>query len=177
MPPRAAEFAVPNDASGVSAARRFTQSCLTDWGMDGVAEVAALLVSEAVTNALLHTGLSPSMLLTADAGALRVEVRDASPALPTIKDHGATATTGRGLHLIDALASQWGARPDGTGKVVWFEVALAPDNSAAADDRAASGSRRDGPPRPGTRVSGRVSRADPAAGRLRGPTLLRGPRP
>ncbi len=176
MPGKAAEFAVPNDASGVAAARRFTQSCLKGWGMDGVAELAVLLVSEVVTNALLHTGLSPSMLLTAEAGALRVEVRDASPALPSIKDHGATAATGRGLHIIDALASRWGAEPDGTGKVVWFELMSTPGAGAADDERAASGAGSDGPPRASTRVSGRVHPTDSAAGRLPGPTVLRSPR-
>lgn len=171
---RAASFSVPDDASGVAAARRFTRACLGDWGLDGTSDVAVLLVSEAVTNALLHTGRSPSLQLRAGPAGLRVEVRDASPALPAPRHPDATATTGRGLQLLDALASRWGTEAHGGGKVVWFEVEVTEMGEPTAD---APGATRSGgghaTRRPGGRVSGRVDRQSPLSGRYGGSTWAR----
>ncbi|MFD7555918.1 MULTISPECIES: ATP-binding protein [unclassified Streptomyces] len=94
--------------------------CATD-----AAEVAELLITELVTNALVHTDQGAEVSASLDAGRLRVEVRDYAnrrprPYVPTADD----GTHGRGLVLVQALADDWGVdAPDlGGGKVVWFEL-------------------------------------------------------
>ena len=83
-----------------------------------------ICVSEVVTNAVLHARSAPRLTLTQDGDIVRVEVRDADPALPVRLYHGTNAPTGRGLHLLDQLTTAWGADPRSDGKVVWFEFAL-----------------------------------------------------
>lgn len=89
-----------------------------------LADTACLLASEVVTNGIAHTHqpISVHMLWTNDR--LRVSVRDASPWLPRVRRASEDDEGGRGLHLIQALASAWGVirEPYGPGKRVWFEV-------------------------------------------------------
>lgn len=86
------------------------------------AEVAVLLVSELVTNAHQHAGGPAVVDVVVDDRSLRVAVADDDPTLPTQRDAAPYDERGRGLMLVDALASRWGAtRADG-GKSVWFEL-------------------------------------------------------
>jgi GAF domain-containing protein/anti-sigma regulatory factor (Ser/Thr protein kinase) len=85
-------------------------------------ECAALLTSELVTNAVLHAGTPLGVTLHLLADRIRVDVADGNPALPSVKDYGAEAATGRGLTLFNTLASDWGVQPAVGGKIVWFEV-------------------------------------------------------
>jgi anti-sigma regulatory factor (Ser/Thr protein kinase) len=101
---------------------------LEGWGLadrdDGtdLTDTAELLVSELVTNALLHSaGSRLRLTLTAAHGVLRCEVSDAGPRVPRVLAAG-SATSGRGMFLVDALALRWGCHQDGTGKTVWFEL-------------------------------------------------------
>ena len=99
-------------------------------GTETVADVdtALLLVSEVVTNALLHGAAPRTLQVDVRPDTIRVEVADGSPVLPRVHGFASTATTGRGLRLLDSLASRWGADPDPRdGKVVWFEVGPADD--------------------------------------------------
>ena len=89
-------------------------------------EVARLLVSELVTNAVLHAGTEVELRLEFDETRVNVEVADSNPHLPVIRAHGTEAGTGRGLHVVDQMASRWGARNLEVGKVVWFEIHNAP---------------------------------------------------
>ena len=57
---------------------------------------------------------------------VHVEVSDGDPVLPTKRDVGDQATSGRGIAMVDALALAWGAAPLEGGKVVWFDVAREP---------------------------------------------------
>jgi anti-sigma regulatory factor (Ser/Thr protein kinase) len=92
----------------------------------GHVEVARLLASELVTNAVQH-GLGEVVLVVARRGdGLRVEVHDGSPVLPALTEHSSLMERGWGLRLVAALASTWGAGPrdDGqSGKLVWFTLA------------------------------------------------------
>jgi hypothetical protein len=81
-----------------------------------------LLVSELVTNAMLHGGTSSELTVRIDEGVLRAEVRDGNSSLPHVKHYSETATTGRGLLIVQALSAAWGTTPEGAGKVVWFEL-------------------------------------------------------
>ena len=87
-----------------------------------VAECAALLTSELVTNAILHADTPLSVTLHTLADRIRVDVADGSVVVPSIKDYGTEAATGRGLTLFDTLASAWGVQLVPGGKIVWFEL-------------------------------------------------------
>ncbi|MFF4016396.1 ATP-binding protein [Streptomyces sp. NPDC001843] len=111
------------DLRAVPEARRALRELLTHWGKPGRSEIAELLTSELVTNALVHT--DHEALLTAVVGqhGLRVEVRDFVARRPRLcmpdADDG---THGRGLLLVQSLADAWGVRAHGVGKAVWFEL-------------------------------------------------------
>jgi anti-sigma regulatory factor (Ser/Thr protein kinase) len=79
-------------------------------------------VSEAVTNAVLHAGSGVRVVVRDTGDALRIEVSDTSPTLPVARDPGPETPTGRGLLLIDRLASEWGVDAHDSGKTLWFEV-------------------------------------------------------
>lgn len=116
--------AFPPDPQSVAAARRFVSHVLAACGCEGSEDIAVLLVSELVTNAIRHAGGSRcDLTLHLSDGVLRVEVRDESPRPPARRAPGPDDTSGRGLVLIDSLAAQWGTQPGpGRGKVVWFEL-------------------------------------------------------
>jgi anti-sigma regulatory factor (Ser/Thr protein kinase) len=84
------------------------------------------MTSEIVTNALLHG--SGQVTLGMDAGAVlvRVEVGDGSMRRPTHEGRGDDAESGRGMVIVDALASDWGVTDAPPGKIVWFEVPVRP---------------------------------------------------
>ncbi|MET0740502.1 MAG: ATP-binding protein [Candidatus Nanopelagicales bacterium] len=88
------------------------------------ADVAVLLTSEIVTNALRHGRAPFRLTVEAVDGTLRVEVRDAGGnGRPTVRGATPEDLGGRGLALVDTLADAWGWQPDGTrGTVVWFEL-------------------------------------------------------
>lgn len=87
-------------------------------------EAAELLVSELVTNALIHTRHGAVVTATATHARLRVEVQDfasddlPAPYVPNADD----GTHGRGLILVESLADAWGVEAQALGKVVWFEL-------------------------------------------------------
>ncbi|MER6414385.1 SpoIIE family protein phosphatase [Streptomyces humidus] len=107
-------------------ARRFTRRTLRAWGVTETAMDAALLVvSELVTNALVHTGGPVRLDITLIGSRLRVAVTDASartPVKPT--DPGWEATGGRGILLVEAMSDAWGTVPVSGGKQVWSELVL-----------------------------------------------------
>jgi anti-sigma regulatory factor (Ser/Thr protein kinase) len=99
------------------------------WGGADQSEVAELLISDLVTNALVHTDRGAEVRATlvaqrvgSAAERLRVEVRDFVTGRPRCRIPDGDGTHGRGLLLVQALADAWGVRPQGTGKVVWFEL-------------------------------------------------------
>jgi PAS domain S-box-containing protein len=171
------ERTFPAEPIMVSEARRMAADAFAAWGMlDEQAELACLLVSEVVTNVVLHAASSPAprrelvldgpplvqfntgdfaapgpgsagydeddwnlgadlgrrepptkefrLRLRHGADAIWVEVFDSDMRLPRIRSAGETDEGGRGLYLVDQLASRWGARPTSDGKAVWFELPL-----------------------------------------------------
>ncbi len=123
-----------NDASSAGGARRFVTATLEGWGLDELTEVASLLVSELVSNALLHAGTDLDVHLRRSDGMVRVEVHDRSPRLPERKYYSTMSVTGRGLVFVSELAQSWGFEPNDQGKLVWFELdeASAPEAPAMA---------------------------------------------
>ncbi|MER5428178.1 SpoIIE family protein phosphatase [Streptomyces sp. NPDC002588] len=107
-------------------ARRFTRRSLRSWGVPQDAmDTALLVVSELVTNALVHTDGPVRLDLTLIAERLRVAVTDASPRTPVKPAHlGWESTGGRGILLVEAMSDAWGTLPVSGGKQVWCEVLL-----------------------------------------------------
>ncbi|TDD83129.1 ATP-binding SpoIIE family protein phosphatase [Actinomadura rubrisoli] len=184
------ERTFPAEPIMVSEARRMAADAFASWGMlDEQAELACLLVSEVVTNVVLHATSTPAprrelvvpvaagrggeplgapppvqfnaaqfgpgtfdgasfdeddwnlgadlgrrepptkefrLRLRRGADAIWVEVFDSDMRLPRIRSAGETDEGGRGLYLVDQLATRWGARPTPDGKAVWFELPLTP---------------------------------------------------
>lgn len=97
---------------------------LSGWDDHQRVEAAALLVSELVTNAIVH-GDGPIQLSvdrTQHHAVLRVEVVDHGAGMPAAQVVPADALSGRGLAIVDAVADRWGIQPTSTGKRVWFEL-------------------------------------------------------
>jgi anti-sigma regulatory factor (Ser/Thr protein kinase) len=87
-----------------------------------VVEIAELLVSELVTNAVAHAHSAPVMRIDITGDAVRVAVQDASPGPVEVRDPPPDAAGGRGLLLVDTLAASWGWAPTPEGKRVWFTL-------------------------------------------------------
>lgn len=115
------------------AARRLVRELLVGAGRDGLVDVAELVVSELVTNALLHTATGIEVSVDVDDTGLLLEVADGSSTVPIERDYASLAGTGRGLGLVHELTDEWGFRPVPDGKVVWARVGAAPDAAPAAD--------------------------------------------
>lgn len=112
----------PAEGLSASAARKFVASTLGDWGLDDLEDTACLLVSELVSNVVLHAETDLDVRLRRIDGRVRVEVHDRDPRLPQRKFYSPTSATGRGLVFIDQLSQAWGADPLPGGKMVWFEL-------------------------------------------------------
>lgn len=91
-------------------------------GREDLVDSAELLVSELVTNALVHAGTSIGLRAWVGAEGLRVEVHDGSLHLPSPRNNSSLAGTGRGLRLLQRMVDSWGALPHPAGKTVWFEL-------------------------------------------------------
>jgi anti-sigma regulatory factor (Ser/Thr protein kinase) len=124
-----ASLTIPGRAEHVSEARSLVRKAI---GADNpAADVAILLTSEIVTNAVLHSnsrraGGTILLLVTEISGGLRIEVTDNGSDLSTPVVRGDVyASDGHGLYLVQALADQWGYVRDGTGTTVWFWLSSA----------------------------------------------------
>ena len=106
----------------VPRARRWIAERLAGTPAEDVAADAELVVSELVTNALLH-GSAPVVVRVAVGETVRIEVSDGSRTAPMRPLARPDAMTGRGLALVAALARGWGVEPENGGKVVWAEIA------------------------------------------------------
>jgi serine phosphatase RsbU (regulator of sigma subunit)/anti-sigma regulatory factor (Ser/Thr protein kinase) len=110
------------EASSVALARRFTRRTLAEWGLEELVDTAALVVSELVTNAVVHAGTPAVLGLALEGRALRIEVEDRHPGreLPLAPlDPAEVAENGRGLLIATSLATAWGVEYTATSKRVW----------------------------------------------------------
>ncbi|GAA2458572.1 ATP-binding protein [Streptomyces lavendulocolor] len=120
------------DPAEVGRARRWARSRLAGSGIgedEPLAETLVLLISELVTNAVVHTGCPAVLRMlfgagagTAQPGTVRVEVADTSARPPRPRHADGDDTNGRGLELVDGLADRWGWQREGAGKSIWCEV-------------------------------------------------------
>ncbi|MFE6334580.1 SpoIIE family protein phosphatase [Streptomyces sp. NPDC057806] len=109
----------------VGHARRFTRRALRSWGLTGDRDAVLLVVSELVTNALVHTEGPVRLDLALVNSRLRIAVADTSPRSPVKPTSiGWEATGGRGILLVEAMSDAWGTLPVSGGKQVWSEFQL-----------------------------------------------------
>jgi anti-sigma regulatory factor (Ser/Thr protein kinase) len=125
---------LPSDASAAGLARRFVTSALGDWDIDeNVVDTAQLLVSELVTNAVIHSATPSTVTVRTDGEYLLVLVQDGGGSGPVQKppELEPEAISGRGLSLVEALTSAWSFEQSADRTTVWFELPLDPVDSAA----------------------------------------------
>ncbi|MGW4030613.1 ATP-binding protein [Streptomyces sp. NPDC004838] len=124
------QLEVGPDPAEVGRARRWARSRLVGSGIEDdepLAETLILLISELVTNAVVHTGCPAVLRMlfgagVAEAGTVRVEVADNCSRPPRRRAAEDDETNGRGLELVDGLADRWGWEREGSGKAIWCEV-------------------------------------------------------
>ncbi|MEU3047443.1 ATP-binding protein [Streptomyces sp. NPDC006984] len=121
------------DPAEVGRARRWARSRLARSGLgdEPLADTLVLLISELVTNAVVHTGCPAVLRILfgagpGDQGTVRVEVADASAVPPRPRRADGGDTNGRGLELVDGLADRWGWTAEGAGKAIWCEIDRCP---------------------------------------------------
>ncbi|MEV0532117.1 SpoIIE family protein phosphatase [Kitasatospora sp. NPDC050463] len=118
-----------------SAARSFVRDALLGWGLPEIVDDAVVLVSELVTNAVVHAGTAAEVCCLREEETVRIEVTDHHPerGLPAFADVPVTASDryadpdgegGRGLLMCSALAECWGVEYSAGRKTVWFRLAL-----------------------------------------------------
>lgn len=113
---------LPAEPVSARKARRVVLDALNDWSLDDFSDEAALLVSEVVTNSVLHAGSAIDLTVRRKGDGIRVEVRDRSETMPSPRSFAGDSVTGRGLEILDLTATNWGAELSDDGKVVWFEL-------------------------------------------------------
>lgn len=100
------------------------EAALQQLGDQDTTEVAVLLTTELVTNAIVHARTDFALRVTSHDDRLRVEVSDSSLEPPRLVPIRGLEDHGRGLHLVEALSASWGVDWRDDHKVVWFEVTL-----------------------------------------------------
>jgi CheY-like chemotaxis protein len=113
---------LPASGTSAAAARQFVDDELRALGRGGFAGIATLLVSEIVTNAVVHARSTSRVSIVESGPALRVEVTDWGDGAVMLREVSSSAIGGRGLHIVDALADLWGTVATPRRKTVWFEV-------------------------------------------------------
>ena len=118
----AGAYHLPNSVTSPALARTLLGQALAERPVE-VIETAQLLVSELVTNAILHAETPLVLQIHPASSGFRVTVQDNSPDRPIPEqDANSDSDSGRGLQLVDALATDWGCETLPTGKRVWFEL-------------------------------------------------------
>jgi anti-sigma regulatory factor (Ser/Thr protein kinase) len=116
-------LSLPQAVTSPGVARDWVVEELGGWAGPEDRHTVVLLLSELVTNALVHAKSELTVHLLLDSAVVRVQVDDDSQDAPLRRPPGVDRPGGRGLHLLDELASRWGVETTPTGKGVWFEVA------------------------------------------------------
>lgn len=123
----------PPMPASASEARRLTTTALTEWGLAELVDTAQLLVSELVTNVVLHAHTEITFTLAVAETAMEAGVADREPRPPRVRhatppspdEEGVAwlSSHGRGMFLVDQLADEWGVQEFTDGKQIWFRLA------------------------------------------------------
>jgi anti-sigma regulatory factor (Ser/Thr protein kinase) len=125
----------PAAPASARAARSFLRDVLPGEAEADLTDVILLLVTELVTNAVIHAGTSIHVQVEVHGEVVHVDVRDDAPEPPVRRPASPEALNGRGLLLLDKLADRWGFEPRPTGKTVWFEVGGIPPGPGRSSAR------------------------------------------
>ncbi len=115
----------------VADARRFLMERCERWGCAHLADDGRLVLTELVTNALMHAGSGCRVSASFHDGVLRLEVTDRGGGVPDVQAPGVLSEHGRGLVLVSALATAWGVDTSPGGKTVWAELTGSPADQLA----------------------------------------------
>jgi serine phosphatase RsbU (regulator of sigma subunit)/anti-sigma regulatory factor (Ser/Thr protein kinase) len=121
---RVATWHLSGGVEEVAAARAWVRRQLAAWDVGAVGELAELMVSELVTNALCHASRPTTVTALLLDEVVTLAVSDADTPLPRLRQVSDADEGGRGLQLVAMLAARWGARPTPDGKVVWCDLPL-----------------------------------------------------
>ncbi|GAA2858278.1 hypothetical protein GCM10010517_16700 [Streptosporangium fragile] len=120
---------IPHEARNVASARRFVRDIAADWNAAGdVPEIAELLASELVTNAIAYGSGDGSAVIpiritvSGERELLTVDVYDSCIAIPRMRRAGHLEASGRGLAIVQDLSHDWGWTLNPYGKSVWFQL-------------------------------------------------------
>lgn len=132
-------FWLPGRPEAVPRARHRTTRFLEEWGLsDDLCRTAQLVVSELVTNAVVHTASDLiACVLHRQAGELRITVVDEGDECPApqVREAGDGDVSGRGLLLVSTLTADWGVEQAAHGRGVWASLTIPQDAEDEADDR------------------------------------------
>ncbi|MER5205669.1 SpoIIE family protein phosphatase [Streptomyces sp. NPDC002825] len=128
---RIAEWEVARDPSAVSPVRNAAAAKLSEWGLDGLAFTAELILSELITNAVRY-GADPVRVRLLHDRTLICEVSDGSSTSPHLRHAATTDEGGRGLYLVAQYAERWGTRYARRGKTIWAELRVGTNDEPQA---------------------------------------------
>lgn len=117
-----AHIGLPARLSSAGDARRFLRQILPEWSLPALVDSAILLTTELVSNAVIHARSAVGLTVKLGKDHLRVEVADHGEGALVLREPAPGDTHGRGLLLLEALASAWGTSANDEGKLVWFEL-------------------------------------------------------
>jgi anti-sigma regulatory factor (Ser/Thr protein kinase) len=131
-PPEVRQAMLTTAGRSPGVARKVARDALTSWQLTHLTDTAVLLISELVTNAMVHAradGSGLALSLQIRGSRLRIEVHDGDLRGPRPRTPSVLDESGFGLVLVNALADNWGVRKTAAGKVVWAELDTAPITS------------------------------------------------
>jgi len=128
-----AEASWPAESATVPASRRFVREYVARLGRPELADDAELVVTELVSNVVLHVGGTVRVTASSDDGQLLLEVTDDSRVPPQVRAFSATSSTGRGMRLVHSLSVEHGIRVTSAGKTIWARLTTATARRTDAD--------------------------------------------
>ena len=108
-------------------ARRFVRKQCQAWDLMPIADAALVVVSELVTNAIVHAHSSCEVRLLRKPNVLRIEVADRGGGVPDVQAQDVDSESGRGMLLTSAYSAAWGVDTEPAAKIVWAELPLLPE--------------------------------------------------
>lgn len=116
---------LPAHPQAVGKARELAREVLRVWSLPGLVEEVTVIVSELVTNAIVHGSPPITFALHRRGPLVRGEVTDHGAGRPAPVSAGTDQAHGRGLAIVSAYCARWGVEPAPGGKTVWFICAAA----------------------------------------------------
>ena len=132
------------EPTAAAEARSQVRAVIRAWKVPVDPDIAVLLTSDLMTNAITHGGgETVTLAIRCSRSQLRIDVYDTSRSLPMAVDEPAGTETGRGLVLVAALSAEWGSFRTPRGAAMYFTLAFQPDLTRAGDGAAAADTRGD----------------------------------